>query len=146
MPVAERCRVPAAAPRPASQPPRRPGGPAGPDGRTPRARRHGPTGIAGRKRALDGVGREVALDGAGGGAIATAPSVDPLDLIVGRAAVDSSFRDLLLRDPVGALETQPMPLRLKRALVAVRARDLGEFAVRALDAEHRLRGGERRPA
>jgi hypothetical protein len=59
---------------------------------------------------------------------------DALDRVVGRAVADPAFRGWLLADPRRALALEPMPLPLKRALVAIRARGLGEFAVRALDA------------
>jgi hypothetical protein len=59
---------------------------------------------------------------------------DALERVIGRAVVDSAFLARLLADPGRALALEPMPLALKRALVAIRARGLGEFAVRALDA------------
>src|SRR5262245_3760427 len=66
-------------------------------------------------------------------AIGSAPDLDPLDRLIGRAVIDARFRALLLADPLSALRTEPMPLRLKRALVTIRARTLGDFALRALD-------------
>jgi hypothetical protein len=68
---------------------------------------------------------------------------DALERVIGRAIVDSAFRARLLADPGRALALEPMPLALKRALVAIRARGLGEFAVRALDALHATRAGPR---
>jgi hypothetical protein len=59
---------------------------------------------------------------------------DPLDRLISRAVVDPVFRLQLLADPGSALALERMPLLLKRALVAIRARDLGDFAVQALDA------------
>jgi hypothetical protein len=63
---------------------------------------------------------------------------DPLDRLISRAVVDPVFRLQLLADPGCALALERMPLVLKRALAAIRARDLGDFAVQALDALSRL--------
>jgi hypothetical protein len=59
---------------------------------------------------------------------------DALDRLISRAVIDPVFRRQLLADPGCALAVEHMPLLLKRALVAIRARDLGDFAVQALDA------------
>jgi hypothetical protein len=61
--------------------------------------------------------------------------LDGLDLVVGRAARDAAFRRRLLVDPAGALVLADIPLPLKRRLIAIRARNLGDFALQALLAE-----------
>jgi hypothetical protein len=76
-------------------------------------------------------------------AIGSAPDLDPLDQLIGRAVIDARFRALLLADPLSALRTEQMPLRLKRALVTIRARTLGDFAVRALDIQADMPAAER---
>ena len=68
------------------------------------------------------------------------PEMDAVDRVLGRAALDTAFRTLLLTDPRAALATEPMPLGLKRALIALRARSLPELAVRALEARHAASG------
>jgi hypothetical protein len=62
----------------------------------------------------------------------------PLDLLIGLAAADRSYCDWLLADPLAALALAPIPLPLKRRLVAIRASGLGEFALEALVAEAAL--------
>jgi hypothetical protein len=66
-------------------------------------------------------------------------TMDPLDRIVGRAVIDPAFARLLLTSPAEALDPEPMPPGLKRALIALRARSIGEFARRALEAQAALR-------
>jgi len=61
--------------------------------------------------------------------------LDGVDLVVGRAARDAAFRRRLLVDPAGALVLADIPLPLKRRLIAIRARNLGDFALQALLAE-----------
>lgn len=72
-----------------------------------------------------------------------APGMDALDLVVSRAATDPRFRRRLLAEPVAALALAAIPLALKRRLVAIRARDLGDFALQALEAQAAL---ARRPS
>jgi hypothetical protein len=60
--------------------------------------------------------------------------MDAVDRVLGRAAFDAAFRAELLANPAAALAAEPMLLALKRALVAIRASSLAEFARRALDA------------
>lgn len=62
------------------------------------------------------------------------PTMDAVDRVLGRAAFDVAFRTELLGNPAAALAAEPMLLGLKRALVAIRASTLAEFARRALDA------------
>jgi len=60
--------------------------------------------------------------------------MDALDRVLGRATFDLAFRAELLTNPAAALAAEPMALGLKRALVAIRAPTLADFARRALDA------------
>lgn len=62
------------------------------------------------------------------------PTMDAVDRVLGRAAFDAAFRAELLANPAAALAAEPMLLALKRALVAIRASTLAEFARRALEA------------
>jgi hypothetical protein len=73
------------------------------------------------------------------------PAADPLDDLIGRAIVDPTFARTLLADPAGALAPAALPSPLKRALVAIRADSLGQFARRALAIRAALDGGTRAP-
>ena len=64
--------------------------------------------------------------------------LDALDLVIGRAAGDPGFRRRLLAEPAAALALADIPLPLKHRLIAIRARDLGDFALQALEAEAAL--------
>jgi hypothetical protein len=67
-------------------------------------------------------------------AAGSGPGQHALDRLIGRAIVDPAFRGRLLADAGHALALEHMPLVLKRALVAIRARDQADFGARALDA------------
>jgi hypothetical protein len=64
-----------------------------------------------------------------------APDVEWLDRVTGRAAVDPSFRELLLSRPGAALGDEPLPAALFSALSSIRARDLSEYARLAIETE-----------
>ena len=59
------------------------------------------------------------------------PNMDPLDLLIGMAAVQASFRARLLRDPRGAVEHPSFPAALRNRLpVAVSLTELASVALR----------------
>ena len=63
--------------------------------------------------------------------------MDPLDRIVGRAALQEGFRSRLLRWPIDALADEPLPARLLERLGAISAATLAEFAAVALRGHRR---------
>jgi hypothetical protein len=69
-----------------------------------------------------------------------APDVDWLDRVTGRAAVDPTYRELLLSRPALALNNEALPVGLFSALSNIRARDLSEYARLAIetDAAYRI--------
>lgn len=66
------------------------------------------------------------------------PAMDPLDRIVGRAAVDPHFRHQLLTTPAMALTGEPLPAGLMLALSSIRAPNLADFARQAIEAQSRV--------
>lgn len=63
------------------------------------------------------------------------PRMDWIDRVLGRAAIDRTYRELLLTEPALALTGEPLPAGLMAAICAIEAPDLGEFARRALAAQ-----------
>jgi hypothetical protein len=67
--------------------------------------------------------------------VEVAPDIDWLDRVTGRAAVDPSYRELLLSQPAAALRGEALPVGLFAALANIRARDLSEFARLAIETD-----------
>jgi hypothetical protein len=61
--------------------------------------------------------------------------MDWIDRVLGRAAVDPPYRQLLLSSPALALTGEPLPAGLMAAVCSIRAANLREFAERALSAQ-----------
>jgi hypothetical protein len=74
------------------------------------------------------------------------PAADPLDDLIGRAIVDPTCARTHVADPAGALAPAALPSPLTRALVAIRAESLGQFACRALAARSALEEETRGPS
>jgi len=68
-----------------------------------------------------------------------APDLEWLDRVTGRAAVDPSFRELLLSRPAVALGGEALPDGLFWALSNIQARDLSEYARLAIETEAAFR-------
>jgi hypothetical protein len=64
-----------------------------------------------------------------------APDIDWLDRVTGRAAVDPSYRELLLSQPAAALKGEELPVALLAALARIQARDLSEYARLAIETD-----------
>lgn len=73
--------------------------------------------------------------------VEVSPGLAWFDRILGRAAVDPAYRELLFTKTALALTGEPLPAGLVMALCDIRTRDLGEFARQALaaDAAHAAR-------
>jgi hypothetical protein len=69
-----------------------------------------------------------------------APDLDWLDRVTGRAAVDPDYRELLLSRPAAALGAEALPVGLLADLTRIEARDLGEYARLAIEADAAYRG------
>jgi hypothetical protein len=79
------------------------------------------------------------LTGRASSTVEIAPDVEWLDRILGRAAVDPAYRELLLDQPSAALAGEPLPVGLIVALGEIRADDLFGYARLAVATESAYR-------